>query len=79
MRLGEAVGVADGLSVGIDEGVSNCDTGVPSSAPFMNAVQMRVGKDPPVTEFIPPTPESVIGLPFASSFTNITAAARSGV
>ena len=45
----------------------------------MKAVQMRAGNDPPVTEFIPPTPESETGLPFASSLTNITAAARSGV
>ena len=77
--VGDAVGLADGESVGIDDGVSKCDTGVPSSAPFMNAAQMRVGNEPPVTEFMPPTPDSVMGLPLASSFTNITAAARSGV
>ena len=77
--VGETVGLADGESAGIDAGVSNVDTGVPSRAAFMNAVQMRVGNEPPVTEFIPPTPERVIGFPLASSLTNMTAAARSGV
>ena len=93
VALGEGVGdddVALGVGVGEDvvglgdavgrfAGAVNCCTGDPLRAAPMKAVQTRVGNEPPVTEFIPPTPESVIGLPLASSFTNITAAARSGV
>ena len=40
---------------------------------------MRTGNDPPVTVDSPPTPDNVMGWPFASSLTSITAAARSGV
>jgi hypothetical protein len=77
--VGVAVSVGVGVAVGSDDGRTNFDTGVPSSAAFMKAVQMRAGNEPPVTEFMPPTPESDTGLPSAPSLTNITATARSGV
>ena len=90
---GDTLGLSDGLMLGLTlgltlgdappvgntDGISNCCTGSPSSAAFMNAVQMRAGKDPPVTDLIPPTPDIEMGLPSAPSLTSMTAAARSGV
>lgn len=59
-------------------GVKSC-TGSPSRTAFMKAVQTLAGKEPPVTEVIPPTPLKVTGFPSGPSLTNITAAASSGV
>ncbi len=79
LGLAVGLGVTVGVAVGSVVGSVNCCTGEPSSAAFMKAVQMRVGNEPPVTEFMPPVPDSETGFPSAPSLTNMTAAARSGV
>jgi hypothetical protein len=40
------------------DGAGNDITGCPRSAPLINCVQILAGKDPPVTDVIPPIPLS---------------------
>ena len=68
--------ISIGSSPPIFEGAGNCKTGSPLSAPFINAVQIRAGKDPPVTELRPPIPLSDSD---ALSLKNATEAESCGV
>lgn len=50
------VGVEVSVFEPMPAGGGKSNTGSSLSAPFMNSVQMRAGKEPPVTEVIPPMP-----------------------
>jgi hypothetical protein len=60
-------------------GSGNFCLGCPLRAPFMKAVHMAAGKEPPVTVFKPPVPDKDCGVPLASSLAIMTAAASWGV
>jgi hypothetical protein len=56
----------------------NSTTGVPANAPFMKAVHMAAGNEPPVTVFRPPVPDIEMGNP-SISLAMSTAVESSGV
>jgi hypothetical protein len=60
-------------------GSSNVSTGRPDRAPWLNAVQICAGNEPPVTLDSPPVPSRVTLLPFLSDLAIITAVDNCGV
>ena len=59
-------------------GAGNGSTATPFRPPCMAAVQIRAGKDPPVTVASPPTPSREVRLPEESGRNRSTAVARWG-